>query len=347
MTQNDTIIDSTEFFALLCQTFERAVESTEVTIERFYRIGGHSVRLRFATESLVPLLTPALAHLEIAPLKSELTIYIWEDDMVGLDKLPPLPWSREDYTPQGEILDHSDAAIKTAFHSDTLSMLNTKSNLAIYWVRDAKQLTYVESGSPLLRLFHWWMRGHGKQLVHAGAVGTPEGGALLVGKGGSGKSTTCLLCLSSGLSYVADDYCLVSANQTPYVHSLYCSGKVSAQDIGRLPSLEAALSNRSRLPAEKALYFLDQHSEVSNGFPLRAVLVPRVSGLSETMVRKVSPSVSLMALAPSTIFQLPGAGEQAFKTLGKVVKQVPSYLLEIGTNLSSIPRTISNLLSEL
>lgn len=346
MMPSENIIDAAEFFTLACGVFDRASETQAV--DRFYQIAGHGVRLRFASETLVPLLTPALAHLATsAPPATELTIYIWESDLPGLEDLPPLPWTREDYTPQGEIRDHDGSGIKTAIHSDILSMLNAEANLGIYWVRDARQLTYTESGSPLLRLFHWWMRSHGKQLVHAGAVGTQEGGALLVGKGGSGKSTTCLLCLSSGLSYVGDDYCLISTDHFPYVHSLYCSGKIHPQDIDRLPSLDSDLSNRAQLPVEKALYFLHQHKEVSLGFPVRAVLMPRVTGLSKTTLQKVSPSASLKALAPSTIFQLPGAGAQAFKTLGNVVKQVPSYLLEVGTDFARIPGTISRLLSDL
>ena len=35
------------------------------------------------------------------------------------------------------------------------------------------------------------------QYVHAGAVGNKNGGILLVGKGGSGKSSTALACLKS------------------------------------------------------------------------------------------------------------------------------------------------------
>jgi hypothetical protein len=243
---------------------------------------------------------------------------------------------------------YNDDRIQTAFHASTLSMLDMEQNLGVYWVRDADYLTYTESGSPLLRIFHWWMRCHGSQLVHAGAVGTPEGGVLLVGKGGSGKSTTCLRCLDSALLYLGDDYCLISTDPFPYAHSLYNSGKVDAQDISRFTFLKSALSNADRLDREKALYFLSAHfsEKISNGFPLRAVLLPRVTGLPDTNIRKLSASASLLASAPSTIFQLPGAGQQAFKVLGDLVRQVPSYALEVGTDLSQIPHAILSLLSE-
>jgi hypothetical protein len=299
---------------------------------------------------LVPLITPALEHLATrASSAPALTICLWDSDSTGVEKPPPPPWSWDECTARGEVERYNDGRIHTAFHASTLSMLDVDLDLGIYWVRDASQLTHTESGSPLLRIFHWWMRCHRKQLVHAGAVGTVEGGVLLIGKGGSGKSTTCLLCLESALLYLGDDYCLVSIDPSPYAHSLYSSGKVDAQDINRFPFLKPALSNPDRLDKEKALYFLGARfpEKIANGFPLWAILLPRVTGLPKTKLTKVSASAGLLALAPSTIFQLPGAGDQAFKVLGDLVRQVPSYTLEVGTDLSQIPNIILNLLSEL
>jgi hypothetical protein len=338
------------FFQAVQQTFERAERAAEDPIDRFYTIAGHVVRLRFAGSVLVPLITPALEHLAMrASSAPALTICLWDSDSTGLEKPPRPPWSWDECVARGEVHRYNDDRIQTAFHASTLSMLDMKLNLGIYWVRDANHLTYTESGSPLLRIFHWWMRNHGSQLVHAGAVGTAEGGALLIGKGGSGKSTTCLLCLDSALLYLGDDYCLISTDPLPYAHSLYSSGKVDAQDISRFTFLKSGLSNADRLDSEKALYFLSASfpEKISNGFPLRAILLPRVSGLPETKLKKVSASASLLASAPSTIFQLPGAGHQAFRVLGDLVRQVPSYILEVGTDLSQIPGTILNLLSEL
>jgi hypothetical protein len=337
------------FFQAVHQTFERAERAAGDRIDRVYTIAGHVVRLRFAGSALVPLITPALEHLARASSVPALTICIWDSDSTGLEKPPPPPWSWDECVPRGEVPRYNDDRIQTAFHGSTLSMLDMKLNLGIYWVRDASHFIYAESGSPLLRIFHWWMRHHGTQLVHAGAVGTAEGGVLLIGKGGSGKSTTCLRCLDSPLLYLADDYCLVSIDPSPYAYSLYCSGKVDAQDISRFAFLKPALSNADRLDREKAVYFLSASfpEKISNGFPLRAVLLPRVTGLPETKLRKISASTSLLGSAPSTIFQLPGAGHHALKILGGLVRQVPSYILEVGTDLSQIPKAILNLLSEI
>ena len=47
-------------------------------------------------------------------------------------------------------------------------------------------------------LFHWIMEDRGRALVHAAAVGRSDGGLLIVGRGGSGKSTTALVVRGPG-----------------------------------------------------------------------------------------------------------------------------------------------------
>lgn len=234
------------------------------------------------------------------------------------------------------------------YMGDNVLMMDSKSALAIFWIRDARQLPYYESGAPLRTLLHWWLSNHGRQFVHAAAVGTAKAGVLLAGKGGSGKSTTVLACLDSPLVYASDDYCLLTTEPAPYVYSLYSSAKLDADNIHRLPHLASAISNADRLDTEKALLFLHEHcpEKIVSGFPVRAILLPRVTGRPGTTLTPASPITALKALAPSTLFQLPGAGHSAFQVMSKFVKQVPCYHLELGTDLAQIPEVILGLLSK-
>jgi len=86
--------------------------------------------------------------------------------------------------------------------------------------------------------------------------------------------------------------------------------------------------------------------ELIKGLPVRAILVLHVTGLSETRLKKASPATGLAALAPSTVFQLPGARHEAFQNLSEFVEQAPSYVLEVGTDLSGIPDVILAFLSQ-
>jgi hypothetical protein len=320
--------------------FECASANVEAVFERFYTIGGLMVCLRFAGTALLSQLTPALEHLAaVSGPNPALTVCLWDTKSTGVSL--PVPDYSESPGSRDEIL------LKYSV-SGALSLLNITEGLGVFWIADAEELPYYECGAPLLTILHWWLGSQGRQVVHAAAVGTPEGGVLLVGKGGSGKSTTAKACLGSTLLYAGDDYCAVQVAPEPYVHSLYSSGKVCAPDVSKYAHLEAALSNRARLEDEKALYFLAHYlpEALSKGFPLRAILLPTVTGLPETKTVRVSPAASLLALAPSTIFQLPGAGNTDFERLSALVRQLPSYRLELGTDLTAIPGAILRTLAE-
>jgi hypothetical protein len=115
----------------------------------------------------------------------------------------------------------------------------------------------------------------------------------------------------------------------------------------RLPWLAAKASNPDKLGVEKALVFLYEHypESVATSMPVKAILLPEITGESVTKLRRISPGQCLILLAPSSIFNLPAAGAEDFRSLGRFVKRVPSYALELGTDLSAVPDLIMGLLS--
>lgn len=102
------------------------------------------------------------------------------------------------------------------------------------------------------------------------------------------------------------------------------------------------MSNPAELADEKALIYIQNHmpDRMISEIPVNMILLPRVTGLPETHLRPASPSDALRALAPSSLFQLPGTGRFEFLVLGDFVKRVPCCHLELGTNLDAIPETI-------
>lgn len=342
--------NSALFFEAARAAFLRAEKNATTSVQRFFRIGGFTVGLRFAGHALPPRLTPALEHLSTAPAACDLTIFLWDSASTETEMTPP-PWSRDDYGVHGEVRGYNMPRIRTAFHlgSGVLSALDLQNNEAIFWIRDAADLPIYESGAPLLTTLHWWMSARRRQLIHAAAIGREDGGVLLVGKGGSGKSSTALRALNSELQYAADDYCLLEGGERPFVHSLYSSGKIHSCDAHKFPFLQPALDASYNLNNEKALFFLHDTfgHKISAGFPIRAVLCPTVTGRETTTLRKIPASASLLALAPSTIFQLPGAGHNDFSFLSEVVRRVPGYALELGRDYENIPRVIADFLETL
>jgi len=339
---------SVEYFQSVYDLFKSTQQVTG-KVERSYNIGGYRIRLSFAGAALLSL-TTALEHLAADDHSSpDLTICLWDSESTG-QRMVPRPWQEEDFLARGVIQGYNTERIYTAFQhgSGAVSVLDKERNLAVFWAPDSK-LPYWEYGSPLRSILHWWLLNKGLQLVHAAAVGNSHGGVLIGGKGGSGKSTTALACLESNLSYVGDDYTLLGLESGPVVHSLYNSAKLNSDHVQRFPALLPKVANPDRLADEKALLFVNEHypARVATRLPVRAVLLPRVTGLPETQWKRVSVAMTLAALAPSTIFQLPRAGTEAFQFLAAFVRRLPCFSLEVGTNLSTIPPVIERLLAEI
>lgn len=332
-------------------------------VGRLFQVGGRSVRFQFCGDSWVNELTGSLEHLRrpfFENLQYGLTVWVWDG------RVPPSNhilraylfaltnwWF--DYTgPRGELLNVHAGNVAANYHPDTatLSLVDHDRHIAFYWKRDASPVPYYEQCAPFRSLLHGYIRENGGQFVHAAAVGTEKGGVLLAGKGGSGKSTSALACLSSALSYAGDDYCIVAEDGVGgfNVHSLYCTAKVVAMtDLDRFPGLSRHVTNPRREPGEKVAVSLykDWAGKLMEAFPLRAVLVPRITGALGTSMVACSASEALMAIAPSTMSQLPFSGREDLRFLGAMVRSLPCYELLLGRDLRQVPATILSLLREL
>ena len=321
-------------------------------IERDYDVAGHRVRLRLAGSALDGKLTPALAHLVAGEdgRRPALTVSAWDGRSTGTGA-PPVPCR-----PTGAAVaarrDADGARRLRGAYQDVeaaLSLLDDAGGKAWYWAADAGLVHYYDTSAPFRILLHWWMSRRGRQLVHAAAVGDADGGALVVGRSGSGKSTTALACLLAGLAYAGDDYVLVGTDPEPTVYSLYCSGKLEPDHVARFPELAPSITNADRLATEKAVVFASDRfaDRLRPSLPLRAVVLPEVVGdRPGTTVARAPRAAALAALAPSTILQLPGAGEAALRTAGDVVRAVPAFSLRIGSDVAGIGPAVRDLLSE-
>lgn len=349
--------DDRLFFFKALQTWFKKITAGKKTIDRFYTIGGYAIKLSFADEIMARTLTKAFSHLETASTElPALTICLW-DNVSTRSLLPGLipAFMKIFHWDSYEVLDSRqnikalcDDRFQMRFNvgPNIFSALDTEQNLGLYWLEDAARLPYWERGSPLQNILNWWTSGHERQYVHAAAVGNPTGGVLLAAKGGSGKSTSALSCLNSTLTYASDDYCLIATEPIPYVYSLYNTAKLKGtEDLKRFPELAPLVSNSDRLHEEKALIFLQDYfpEKMIAGFPLKAILVPKITG-GETRLTAMTPISALKALAPSTLFQLSGTGQNSLQMMSELVKRTPCYTLELGPDITRIPQVILDFL---
>ena len=171
--------------------------------ERWFKIADCTVRVRFIGLSLFEIIVPALSHLEVAPstFDADITIHCWDCASLGME-FPEAPVTVEAFNPRGDVQGLNDARFHTAFEAGgrLLSLMDAHLREAVYCIGDGAEIPRYVIAEPIRGILSWFMRENGRQLLHAGAVGTPDGGVLLFGRSGAGKSNTALGCLEFELA---------------------------------------------------------------------------------------------------------------------------------------------------
>jgi hypothetical protein len=338
---------------MTADAFARALRSLETLeipaggCERSLALAGLHLRVRLASPLLAELTLRALAHHAVVGAPSaepDLTIFVLDRDAPGnpLRDLPRVGSSRgaasservERWSydgPEGQGLLHE------GFRA--LFLWNRALGRAALWLGDAGDLPYHLVAAPLLPILSWFLAERGLSVVHGAAVGTPSGALLLGGRSGTGKSTAALACLNDGLGFLGDDMCIVDPGEPLVVHSLFCSAKLDAPDTARFPALSAALV-AAGAGWDKAVYLFDRHraGEVVRRAPLAGVAIPRRGAIGAAA--PLSPREGFLAMAPNTVFQLPGAARAACAGVKQIVSRVPLHVLGVGDDIAEIPARV-------
>ncbi|HSJ02907.1 MAG: serine kinase [Verrucomicrobium sp.] len=338
------------YFARLGASFQQVAGT--VSPELFTRsLAGLTLRIQCSGPNFAQLLTRSLNHLPaVDPVQpASLEIFAWDIAATGVPApVPPWSWPAGTKEVRFVLPKGGEAFRLQVFEQGALYILHSLVRQQVYcWTPDARALPTYLHASPLLSPLHWWASSVGLNILHAGCVGTEEGAALLAGPGGSGKSTTALLSALEGLDYLSDDYSLVKLEPAPVAYCLYSSGKLHRNHLQRFPELASRSLDPGPDRHEKPVIFMHEHfpGQVATSRPLRAVLAPRVTGQPDTRLVPMPAAEALRALAPSTLFQLPLEGSGNLRPMASLVRALPCYRLDLGTDLSQIPRTIRQLLA--
>ena len=319
-------------------------------------IAGHAIRVHYLNSELESLLSKAFVQQPSTEHADPgLTIYVCDFDSMPA-AYPVPPWKSDSQMEFGAdvqrpMLHFRDERFVGLFEprSSLLSLLDTESNLAVWCIPRRNQIPHYELSAPFRPIIHWWMGQQGLQIVHAGAVASENVAVLLVGRSGSGKSTTSLSSLGAGLRYLSDDYVLVEDLQSPVAWSLYRTAKLFQSDLESFPHLADTVGDISFANSDKAIMYLGPThlSQADSGFPIGAILLPTVVDSGKTRLTEVSAATCLSAMAPSTMLQLRGSGHPDFERLGRLACRVPSYRLELGADRNAIQQTMLDLMGNL
>ncbi|MEX1047628.1 MAG: hypothetical protein WD757_01695 [Actinomycetota bacterium] len=335
-------------FAAAEAGFEKALG--KVSERRFaFRVAGAVVQLRFAGDALADQMTRAFSHIQAdAYADPDFIVQLWDSDSTGVT--PPVAFDAGGVEPGGLSPRHlwrgSDGRMGVAQPGEgSLSLIEPATARGLFWFHDAAKLPFWEVASPLRLVLGWWLAARGTPLIHAGAVGRGGEGVLLVGRGGSGKSTTALSCAAS-MQFVSDDYAVLVPGIRPEVHSLYCSGKLEPDNLHRVGYAADMPWNADRLENEKAVVFVPEVApdSVVASLQTRAVAASRIGAGSSTTYHPLPAAKAFAALAASTILQITGSRDEGLGPMAELLGSVPCYALELGNEAAEIPETINRLL---
>jgi hypothetical protein len=312
------------------------------------KIGECAIRLVFYSEPLRTAILPAFQHLLSEDLPV-FTVYIHNFDSApeasNLARLLDPPEDRNAL----RLLDGPNLTCFTQDKGKVVSAIDWAHDEAYWMIRCSDDLSYLERSSPLRPLLTHWLARRGQFLVHAAAVGNSHGGVLILGQGGSGKSTTSLVCLEAGLEYVADDHCLVEGGSNPVVNSLFSTGKLAERQLPQFPLLYASAMTHGRCYDEKVVLYLSRLAALplKRKLSLRAILVAQITGKYETELRPLSSGKAFKAISSSCALHFQSTRQDALRCFGGLVRDLPAYVLELGTNSKSIPKIMRELLNNL
>lgn len=206
------------------------------------------------------------------------------------------------------------------------------------WYRHPDSLMSWERAQPLRPLLAWWAEAQGAALAHAAAVGGARGAGLIVGPPAAGKSTLAAVCHAHGLHFLGDDYVLVDAG-TNTVFSLYRSLKITP-GVARALHPTALASELRDEKRDRLILKL----RAPRTYQLSCVIVPRVV-YGSSRLGSIPRARALAGVGPSTLLQSPGVTRATFEVLAQVVRALPCYELEFGSDWEHTAQLIRELLT--
>jgi hypothetical protein len=302
--------------------------------------------MQFCGDTLVPIFFNAFRHLECeATEKSDLRLSFFDGKNKKI-QIEHLPWAASAADHLGLISTFTDESLFTLQQpgSNALYLLHQELNEGFYFIPDPENIPYWEGDFPLRMIFHWWLKQTSYQPVHAAAVGTNDGGVLLVGKGGSGKSTSALACVNSCLKIAGDDYVLLNC-ENKIVYSMFSLTKLNDRSLVLLRNLDVQPNQLSKAIEGKyrLQLFPSYKDSLIQKMPVVAILLPEVTDNKHTVIQPCSPGDAIRALAPTTLFQLPGLREEAFQKMAIFSRQTPAFRLKLGSDSPvSLPEMIQS-----
>jgi len=295
----------------------------------------------------------ALAHLaeDLPASGAGLVVELWEEpEQASLEALVEGSFFQRWTVGDTELLASADRMLIGYRNGAFTAVLDRGSRRVAGWLAPAGRLPAPEQARPLVRLLALWHGDRGRPVVHAGMVAWRDRGALVVGGGGTGKSTTVAACACAGLAYLGDD--AIAVEERPdggfHGHSIFATALLDPVLLRRLPALARGGAAGGRAADGKCLVAMAAVAggTIARSAPMAALVVPSLHAGAASAFAPASPAEALRALAPSTLAKRFAPDRELLSHLARLVERVPSYRLALGTDLGDAARCVRAILAD-
>jgi hypothetical protein len=257
----------------------------------------------------------------------------------------PRAWAEEVYLPHEIDEKLAPHGLKAAYYHDLnyWQIYDVGAGRGVQLMSGPDAFPPWDPGAPLRPFLHWEYASRGLRLTHCGTLGVNGSGVLLAGSGGAGKSGTVVAGLLRGLQSVGDDYVLVDASSNVTAYPVFATLKQDLKGFSRL-GLSERLGPAGPLNWQGKIEF--RIGDIAAGpqverLKIKALLVPRIGGSGRSRILPISRREAMLALAPSSINQMPGERGTGFAFFGRLVNQLPCHAIDLGPSPTEIADTIA------
>jgi hypothetical protein len=345
--------DGAESFKRMNEAFNLALTANPAALRKFVcSFGGQATHIRILGHNPAKCIEQPFRHLllekgELA--KPTLTIDLWDASETGT----PCPVDLVDLTlrstfEHGFVIGSSEDRFIGCQCPQTITWFDRETNHVVGCVLNSRQLSVCERGKPLHFPLLLWHSDRGTPIVHAGLVSYGGQGVLFAGQGGVGKSTSALACVAAGFDYLGDDYIALKVEKNGSVagYSVYNSAWLAPDHLLRFPFLAPHViqGEKKKLPV-----LLSQviPGKLASTVPISVVLLPSIKDQPAACTVPASKRQAFFALTPSSMIKLPVSGTQSLDMIGRLVDQVPTYWLQLGRDIETVPQRVKTLLKEI
>lgn len=292
------------------------------------RICGQLIELRLPTEEL-----EQVARLSVSG-------FITEEE--GKPNAIFLYWYDrcDDYLPKGEaefssVWKSRDETGNLKIGTDDDSLVGCDLVRQRYYFARAlpKKDPHLTCRHIMVNAFARWAKYNGMFLLHAAAVGYAGAGVLIAGRGGRGKSTFAVSCLTCGLDFVSDDYTLLTAEGPTRAMPLYSTVGIRTDMLEKFPQLGEPSDNVPGKPL-----FEIPADRFCRSLEIKAIILPLVAGDDDPRIEKIPNGTAMAQLIHSTITQTESRHDSALVVaMSRRLGSLPVYEMRMSSDLEKNP----------